>query len=59
MINAYRAALNEIHAETKKGDRKATITTTTNQEAFRKFVVEQSKAFRKKTNPLANELGLD
>ena len=48
MIIADREALKEIHAEIKKGLRKATTTATANQEAFRKFVVEQSKAFRKK-----------
>ena len=47
MTNAYREALQEIHAETKKGTRKATIAATANQDAFRMFVVEQSKEFRK------------
>ena len=48
MINDYREALQYIHAETKKGLRKATTTATTNQEAFSKFVVKKSNAFRDK-----------
>ena len=47
MTNAYREALNDISEETKKCTRRATPATTANQVAFRKFVVEQSKAFRK------------
>ena len=47
MINAYRQALKEISAETKEGTRRATPAATANQEAFRKFVREQSNEFRK------------
>ena len=46
MINACSEALKDIHAETKKGVRKAITTATANQEALRKFVVEQTQAFR-------------
>jgi len=49
MMNDYRQALQDIHAETKRGRRKATTAATANQEAFRKFVVEQPQAFRLKT----------
>ena len=49
MINAYRQAVKDISAETKTSTWRATPATTTNQEAFRTFVKEQSEAFRKES----------
>jgi hypothetical protein len=46
MISAYRQALKDMHADTHKGPWKATTAATVNQEAFRRFVVEQPNAFR-------------